>query len=225
MSGRGGRSSKGGRGSTGRGGRGRGRGQNYSGSTTSAKKGLCTTLGANVFDYGQKNAADQMRTSWEKLVHYVGTTYGQDISNELLNKLTVVLEEPVHTDVVMARHATREVLVRTAQRNILAARRAQETILQAAIVTGGVANEEAPMKLALLQNEIARDEYQANNQVEIEMDDSEKTIYTNEWRTYRERKSSLLKHRGQTFSLILGQCTQMLQDKMKQDADWITTST
>jgi alpha-glucuronidase len=36
-----------------------------------------------VFDYGHKEAADQMRTSWEKLTQYVGATYGQDISNEL----------------------------------------------------------------------------------------------------------------------------------------------
>jgi hypothetical protein len=31
--------------------------------------------------YGQKSAADQMRTSWENLVQYFGTNYGQDINN------------------------------------------------------------------------------------------------------------------------------------------------
>ena len=36
---------------------------------------------------------------------------------------------------------------------------------------------------------------------------------------------NLRKHRGQAFSLILGQCMQMLQDKMKQDTDWHTVST
>jgi hypothetical protein len=39
------------------------------------QKKSCTNLGTNVFDYGQQFAADQMRTSWEKLVHYVGTNY------------------------------------------------------------------------------------------------------------------------------------------------------
>jgi hypothetical protein len=29
-----------------------------------------------------------------------------------------------------------------------------------------------------------------------------------------------MKHRGQAFSLILGQCTQLLQDRIKQDTDW-----
>jgi hypothetical protein len=32
-------------------------------------------------------------------------------------------------------------------------------------------------------------------------------------------------HQGQAYSLILGQCTQLLQDKMKQDTSWTTVST
>ena len=111
MSGRGGRSS-------GRGGRGRGRGQNYTGASKASKSGLCTTLGNNVFDYGHKAAADQMRTSWEKIVQYVGTTYGQDICNELQNKTTVTLAEPIHTPTVLARHAIREQMIHTGQENI-----------------------------------------------------------------------------------------------------------
>ena len=97
MSGRGGRGYRGGRGNSGRGGRGRGRGQSYTGAATAAKKGLRTSLGTNVFDYGQKNVADQMRTTWEKLVQHVGTSYGQDISNELQNKTTVTIVQQVHS--------------------------------------------------------------------------------------------------------------------------------
>jgi hypothetical protein len=55
------------------GGCGRRRGQNYTGTRTVAKSGLCAALGNNVFDYGHRAAADQMRTSWEKLVRFVGT--------------------------------------------------------------------------------------------------------------------------------------------------------
>jgi hypothetical protein len=96
-----------GRGHGGRGGRSRGRGQNYTGSVNAARKGICTNLGTNVFDYGQKSAADQMRTLWEKLAQYVGTNYGQDISNELQNKINVILLDPVHTDGVIMKHSLR----------------------------------------------------------------------------------------------------------------------
>jgi hypothetical protein len=54
-----------------------------------SKKGLCKALGLNVFNYGQKAAADQMQTSWEKITEHVGTAHGQDISNEPQNKTTV----------------------------------------------------------------------------------------------------------------------------------------
>ena len=225
MSARSGRSGggRGGRGNNDRGGRGRGRGQHYTGTSKTSKSGLCTTLGNNVFDYGHKAAADQMRTSWEKLVQYVGTNYGQDISNELQNKLTVTLAEPVHTPAVMARHAIREQMIRTGQANLQQARIAQQVILQRAVDAG--VDPDAPMRLAILNNEIAQGAFEQNVEVPIVMTESEKTQYSNEWRSYRERNANLVKHRGQAFSLILGQCTQLLHDKMKQDPDWTTVST
>ena len=42
-----------------------------------------------------------MHTTWEKIVQYVGTTYGQDICNELQNKATVTIAEPVHAQAVI----------------------------------------------------------------------------------------------------------------------------
>jgi hypothetical protein len=51
MTGRGRGGSRGGR-SGERSGRGHGRGQNYTGTRTAAKSGLCAALGNIVFDYG-----------------------------------------------------------------------------------------------------------------------------------------------------------------------------
>jgi hypothetical protein len=81
---------------------------------------------------------------------------------------------------------------------------------------------DAPMKLSILQNEISQGEFAASIEVPVELTDSEKTQFSNYWRTFRERKTNLIKHQGQAFSLIQGQCTQLLQDKMKQDTDWNT---
>jgi hypothetical protein len=188
-----------------------------------ARKGLFANLGTNVFDYGQKSAADQMHTSWEKLAQYVRTNYGQDISNLLQNKITVIIVEPVHTDDVLLKHSLRETTIRNGQMNIQRARKAQETILEAAVKAG--LDMEAPMKLALLQNKISQGEFSDNIVVPIVLNDSQKTQFSNEWRTYIERNANLIKHRGQEFSLIQGQCTQLLQDKMKQETDWAVVST
>jgi hypothetical protein len=141
------------------------------------EKVFLPNLGTNVFDYGQKSAADQMRNSWEKLAQYVGTNYGQDISDELQNKITVILVEPVQTDYVLLKHGLRETIIRKGQMNIQRYRKAQETILDAAVLAG--IDMEAPMKLALLQNEIAQGGFSANIEVPIVLNDSQKTHFSN----------------------------------------------
>jgi hypothetical protein len=152
-----------------------------------------------------------------------GQNYGQDISNELQNKIPVILSEPVHTRQVLARHAICEQMVRTREENQQRARLSKGVILEAAAALG--ADPDAPMQPAILDNEIAEGNYKQNNEVPIEMSDSEKTQYSNDWRTYRERNTLMTKHRGHAFSPILGQCTQLLQDRMKQDTDWNAAST
>jgi hypothetical protein len=229
MSGRGGgrNNGRGGRGHGGcggseRGGRGRGLGQNYTGSANITKKVMCANISTNVFEYGQKSAADLMRTSWEKLEQYVGTNYRQDISNELQKKISVYIIEPLHSAEVLRKHVLREAMIRSGQRNIQRARQAQEKILEAAMLAK---DPDAPMKLAILQNDIAQGDFSSSNEVAMELNDSEKTQFSNEWRTFRERNANLIKHRGQAFSLIQGQCTQLLQDKMKQDMECTNVST
>jgi hypothetical protein len=147
---------RGGRGHGGHNGRGRGRGQTYTGSTNITKKVMCANLSMNVFDYGQKSAADRMCTSWEKLLQYVGTNYGQDISKELQNKINVDIIEPVHSAEVLRKHGLREAMIRYGQQNVQWARIAQEIILKDAVV---INDHDAPMKLAILQNEIAQGDF------------------------------------------------------------------
>ncbi len=55
----------------------------------------------------------------------------------------------------------------------------------------------------------------------MKLTDDEKTAHSNAWRTHQETTESLKKSGGKIYSLLLGQCTQML-DKMKQDMDWVT---
>jgi hypothetical protein len=153
---------------------------------------MCTNLGTHVFDYGQKSAADQMRTSWEKLVQYFGTNYGQDMKKELKNKVWVVLTKPVHTNDVLSRHSVREVIIRNGQLNIQRARQAHDTILKASVQAG--TDIDALTKLEILQNEIAQGEFAANIEVPVELTDSKKTQFSNDWRTFRERNTNLIKH-------------------------------
>ncbi len=112
-------------------------------------------------------------------------------------------------------------MVWTREENLQIARLSKQVILEAS----AGADPDAPIQLAILDNEIAEGNYKQNNEVPIEMSDSEKTQYSTDWRTYQERNALLMIHRGQAFSLILGQCTQLLQERMKQDNNWNVAST
>jgi hypothetical protein len=158
-------------------------------------------------------------------VQYAGTNYGQDISNELQNKTPVTLVDPLHMDDVVMRRGVREKMIRAGQLKIQLARKYQQTILQAAVAAGMDVDVDALMKLVILQNEIAKVEFAANIEVPVELTNSKKTEFSSEWRNYQEHNANLVNHKGPSFSLVQGQCTQLLQDKMKQDQDWITVST
>jgi len=51
----------------------------------------------------------------------------------------------------------------------------------------------------------------------MKLTDDEKTAHSNAWRTHQELTERLKTSRGKLYSLLLGQCTQVLVDKMKQD--------
>jgi hypothetical protein len=119
-----------------------------------------------------------MQTLWEKLVQFIlGTNYGQDISNKLQNKIPVMLTKPVHTPEILVRHAIQEQMVCTRQQNIQQAHLSKQAILEAAATLG--VDPDAPIQLAILDNEIAQGDYKQNNEVSIKLSDSEKIQYNN----------------------------------------------
>ena len=48
----------------------------------------------------------------------------------------------------------------------------------------------------------------------------EKAEQSNVYRTCRKDEQRLITNRGKVYTLILGQCTQTLQNKLKEDNDW-----
>ena len=224
MSGRGGRG-RGGRGSrTGRG-PGGGRGSSYSGGKAKTTKvGLCKDLEGNIFDFGTTSAADLMRITQEKIAQYIGAKYGEDIANELQNKTKVVIPTPAYASATLTRHALRIALVRSQQATLKVARLASRTSLEAEI-NQTPSDRNLVTALAMLNNAIALGDFEAAQDVPMELTDQEQLDYSNECRNQSKRSSTLDTHQGQAYSLILGQCTQLLRDKMKQDASWMTVST
>ena len=66
--------------------------------------------------------------------------------------------------------------------------------------------------------------FELTDVVEVKTTADEGMAFSNSWRTYRERTDRLVRSRGKVYSLVLGQCTTVLLDKMKQDTDWQVVS-
>ena len=226
-----GRDGKAGRGNAGRSGRspggrngngGRGRGSAYSNKPRTTKIGLCKELDSNAFDYGVHNAADLTRTTQEKIVLYDGAKYGEDIANELNNKVTVAIPPPVYSAAIQARHQHWEVLVQKKQNNMLAALRVKLIKLEAERdQNSGV---DYSIEIAELENEIDESVYEQMQDVPYKLTQAKVLEYSNEFKSHSYRVANPEKHRGIVYLLIIGQCTQILQDKMKQDKRWNAVS-
>ncbi len=185
--------------------------------------GLCKELKGNVFNFGTTSAVDQMRILQEKIVQYIGAKYGEDIANKLQNKTRIVLSAPAYPSTTMTRHALWIPLVRSQQAAMSTAWLSSRTLLEAEIALAP-GNHSLVMELAKLNQDIAQADFKAAQDVPIELNDQEQIDYSNKCQNHSRRISTLETHRGQAYSLILGQCTQLLQDKMKQDASWTMVS-
>ena len=78
--------------------------------------------------------------------------------------------------------------------------------------------------LAKVNNNIIQLEFEMSQEVDVLLSEKEKSEYHLDKKTYTDHVNKLSMHHEQVFGLIMGQCMQLLQDKMKQDAQWMTVS-
>jgi len=206
-----------GKGKAGRGGRGKGRSGSQS-TTTANSKGLCVALGNHMFDYNKKGAADQVKVTWEKIVDYAGTQYGEDVRRTLSTKKHVVIPVPVYTPEVLAKHAIKEAAHKRSLQILLNGQLISEKMLTKLVQVG--TDTDAPVKLAKLQNEIQTTKDGLANPLELVLTQQDNQEFANRTKAYSTQIKELKEKNGKVFSLIMGQCTQLLKDQMIHDPEW-----
>ena len=135
-----------------------------------------------------------------------------------MNKATVTIPPPVYSTAILLRHQEWERHVRKKQVNL---RTALDTKL--AQLRSASGNQDA-VAIAEVKNQVDDIAYHQGQEVPYNLTDSEKLEYGNESKAHSQRVATLEKHRGNVYALIYGQCTQILQDKMKQDKNWATVN-
>jgi hypothetical protein len=191
-----------------------------------SKAGACKDLEGHIFTIGSVNKSkdgDMLCTSMEKMATYIGMKYGNNAAQEWKSSKKIVLQEPAYLQAILVRHADRVKATRERIQLRLKSLRAEKTAIKAKLIS-------APTNCGLLkelhkvEDQIAKDDIKLKDEVEMKHTNDEKTAHSNAWRSHRKLSDSLKKSRGKIYSLLLGQCTQVLVDKMKQDADWVKIS-
>jgi hypothetical protein len=75
-----------------------------------------------------------------------------------------------------------------------------------------------------MNNQVLQCGIELNDEVDMELTEDEKIARGDAWHIHCKRDARLKNSRVQVYSLVLGQCTQVLVDKMRQDDDWGRTS-
>jgi hypothetical protein len=86
------------------------------------------------------------------------------------------------------------------------------------------AGKQLTIEIATLENDIEEKVYESRQDVPVKLPAAEMLEYSNKCKAHSVRVAALEKHWGNVYSLIYGQCTQILQDKMKQDEAWTAVS-
>jgi hypothetical protein len=165
-----------------------------------------------------------LQTSVEKMTTYIGMHYGNDAAQEWTRGVQTVLPEPVHLLFILAMHAERVKAIKDRLTLKLTSLKDERADI-ANEVNADLSNQDLKKELREIDDNISKSEIELKDEVEIKLTDDEKTEHKNAWRTHNDLTNRLRTSRGKVFSLLLGQCTQVLVDKMKQDSNWVKIST
>jgi hypothetical protein len=134
-----------------------------------------------------------------------------------------VLQEPTYPDAVLARHRLRKIAVTDRVTKMITSLEKQLQVTNTELLL--VPNDLNLLKSQMeVENKLELAKFDLTDVIEVKTTTDEGMAFSNAWRTYRERTDRLVRSRGKVYSLVLGQCTTVLLNKMKQDADWQAAS-
>jgi hypothetical protein len=187
------------------------------------KTGLTKELEGNIFDLGEGLLADLMQTTQIKIAQYIGSLYGGNIMGELETKKEFVAPSPEYPQSAKDKQAD-EAMIRATRKNVLDQLRHKESRLkkQLSILPDTDLEEidKVEEKISEVENEILCTEYDMNAEVDLPLDEEEKGEWRQSQKAYGDRCTKHILNQQKAFAIIIGQCTQRLQDKLHDDLQW-----
>jgi hypothetical protein len=192
----------------------------------SGEVGACAALGTHIFTISSGNKArdgDTLRTTKEAMITYIGTQYGEETSKEFATGILTVLTVPPQDSAITNRHAIRVAAHQLRLNAKITNLTAQQAAIDAALVTDP-ADRTALRERVEVEDDLSKANFDLTEDIEVILTMDEKAERSNVYRTHREDEQRLVTNRGKVYMLTIGQCTQALKDKLKEDATWDTVS-
>jgi hypothetical protein len=188
--------------------------------------GACKDLEGQVFTISSGNKGkdgDMLCTSKEKMATYIGINYGDEAAQEWTSKKPIVLAEPTYSSTIETSHTERVQATREQLNQKMTSLMAEQNEILKEIATKPN-NQDLMKGRQEIEDQILKCEIDLNDEAEMKLMDNKKMAYSNAWRSHCETTEGLKKSRGKVYLLLLGRCTQVLVDKMKQDTTWVRVS-
>ncbi len=188
------------------------------------KLGACKDMENKMFVLSVNNKAkdgDVFCKTLEAIVTYVGSHFGENVAKELQTRQRTVLQPLILDPSIKTKWMAKV----TAHQAIVQAKVDSYAKLLTNIENAAKANP-GDLNLAEKQIEVTEKKSKAEGElledptVELVMTLDEKYSHSNAHRTHREDNHKLSENRAKVFSLLMGQCTVPLKDKMKEDSGW-----
>ena len=109
--------------------------------------------------------------------------------------------EPAHSQKILDRHLCKVQLRNTTHARL---RESRNKVLESLEADAAIINLEAVLKKADIQNQIKEADLAIKEPFQIIFTEDESYKHDANWRSYRDRKGDLQKHRGKAFSIIRG---------------------
>ncbi len=143
---------------------------------------------------------------------------------ELETKKEFVAPPPEYPQTAKDKQATYETMVRAMQNNILTSLCRKRTQLSNQLILIPLTEIEeikkVKEKLAEVENSIIRAKYDINTEVEIPLNEEEKGEWRQSQKAYGDRCAKHISNQQKAYTIIIGQCTQRLQDELHDDSQW-----
>jgi hypothetical protein len=188
--------------------------------------GACKDLEGHIFTIGSGNKGkdrEMLQILKEKMATYIGTKFGDNAAQERTSKKQIALNEPVYSQSILDRHGERVKAIKD-----LITLKVTSLRLEKAVIDDEIKAPPTECRLMTEKQQIKDQflccEIKLKDKVEMKLAKDENMAHRNAWQTHHEVADGLKKSRAKIYSLLLGQSTQVIIDRMKQDVDWRTVS-